>query len=53
MSLALAHVARDERIDARHRAVLVLDGAGWPTSGTLVVPEGNDVVPLPPASPEL
>ena len=34
-------------------AVLVLDGAGWHTSGTLVVPDGIDLVFLPPASPEL
>lgn len=53
MSLALAHFARDEGIDAMHRAVLMWDGAGWHTAGTLVVPEGIDLVPLPPASPEL
>lgn len=53
MSLALAHFARDEGIDARRRAVLVWDQAGWHTAGTLVVPAGIDLVPLPPASPEL
>ena len=32
---------------------LVLDGAGWHTSGTLKVPEGLELVFLPPCSPEL
>lgn len=53
MMLALAAFARDEAIDADHRAVLVLDGAGWHTSGELAVPDGIDLVLLPPASPEL
>lgn len=53
MSTILAAFAGDEGIDATHRAVLVLDGAGWHTSGTVVVPEGIDLVFLPPASPEL
>ena len=53
MQLALADFARDEGINARHRAVLVLDGAGWHTSPDLVLPDGIDLVPLPPASPEL
>jgi hypothetical protein len=53
MQLALAEFARDAGIDARHRAVLVLDGAGWHTSTDLVLPNGIDLVLLPPASPEL
>jgi DDE superfamily endonuclease len=53
MSLALGAFAADEGIDASHRAVLVLDGAGWHTSGKLLVPDGIDLVFLPPASPEL
>ncbi len=53
MQVALAEFARDQGIDATHRAVLVLDGAGWHTSPDLVVPDGIDLVPLPPASPEL
>jgi transposase len=53
MSAALAAFAADEGIDADHRAVLVLDGAGWHTSTKLVVPKGIDLVSLPPASPEL
>jgi len=53
MGAALAAFAQDEGIDAAHRAVLVLDGAGWHTSPKLVVPDGIDLVFLPPASPEL
>jgi hypothetical protein len=53
MSAALAAFATDEGIDAEHRAVLVLDGAGWHTSVTLVVPTGIDLAALPPASPEV
>ena len=53
MSTVLAGVAQDQGIDASHRVVLVLDGAGWHTSAKLVVPEGIDLVFLPPASPEL
>jgi hypothetical protein len=53
MGLALATFARDEGIDAAHRAVLVLDQAGWHVSGGLVVPAGIDLVFLPPYSPEL
>ena len=34
-------------------AVLVLDGAGWRSSATLVVPENITLLPLPPHSPEL
>jgi transposase len=53
MTLALATFARDEGIDAQHRAVLVIDQAGWHTSGALTVPDGIELVFLPPASPEL
>lgn len=53
MSAALAEFARDEGIDATHRAVIVWDGAGWHTSGKLVCPDGIEFVPLPPYSPEL
>jgi transposase len=53
MTAALAAFAEDEGIDAAHRAVLVLDGAGWHTSPKLIVPDGIDLVFLPPASPEL
>lgn len=53
MTLVLAAFAADEGIDAMHRAVLVLDGAGWHTAKRLRVPDGVDLVFLPPASPEL
>jgi len=53
MSAALAAFARDEGIDATHRVALVLDGAGWHTSGSLVVPDGIDLLRLPPMAPEL
>jgi len=52
-ALALATFARDEGIDAVHRAVLVVDQAGWHTSPTLVLPAGIELVFLPAASPEL
>jgi transposase len=53
MRLALTAFAAENRIGATHRAVLVLDGAGWHTSGTLEIPEGIDLVVLPPGSPEV
>jgi hypothetical protein len=53
MGLALRTFARDERIDAAHRAVLVLDQAGWHTAHDLAVPDGIDLVLLPAQSPEL
>ena len=52
MRVALAAFAYDEGIDATHRAVLVLDQAGWHTSADLVLPDGIDLVFLPAASPE-
>jgi hypothetical protein len=53
MALALATFARDEGIDAQHRAVLVVDQAGWHVSPDLPRPEGIDLVWLPAYSPEL
>lgn len=52
-ALALATFARDEGIDADHRAVLVVDQAGWHTSAKLPLPEGLELVFLPAYSPEL
>jgi transposase len=52
-ALALAAFAQDEGIDAEHRAALLVDRAGWHTSPRLVLPEGIDLIFLPPASPEL
>ena len=53
MRAALTAFARDEGITATHRAVSVWDGAGWHTSGELIVPGGIDLVALPPYAPEL
>jgi transposase len=52
-ALALAEFARDEGIDADHRAVLVLDRAGWHGAADLARPDGLDLVFLPAYSPEL
>jgi transposase len=52
-ALALAAFARDEGIDARRRAVLVVDQAGWHLAHDLVLPEGIHLVLLPAYSPEL
>lgn len=52
-ALALAAFARDEGIDADHRAVLVVDRAGWHISPDLALPAGVDLVLLPSYSPEL
>ena len=53
MTVALATFAQDEGIDAAHRVVLVVDQAGWHSSGKVVLPEGMHLVFLPAASPEL
>jgi len=53
MDAALEAFARDEGLDAEHRVALVLDQAGSHTSPTLPIPEGLDLVFLPPYSPEL
>jgi hypothetical protein len=34
-------------------ALLILDGAGWPSSPQLIVPENIVLLPLPPSAPEL
>ena len=34
-------------------AVLMLDQAGWHTTGKLVIPPNNTILPLPPGSSEL
>ena len=53
MSAVLEAFAADEGIDATHRVALVLDGAGWHTSGALRLPTGIDLIRLPAVSPEL
>ena len=51
--LALTAFAHDEGIDAAHRAVLILDNAGWHRAADLALPEGIDLVFLPAYSPDL
>ena len=51
--LVLEAFARSVGAGPDKRVLLVLDGAGWHTSGTLSVPEGIELVFLPPYSPEL
>jgi transposase len=52
-ALALAAFAHDEGIDAAHRAILVIDQAGWHVSPDLVLPEGLHLAFLPANSPKL
>ena len=52
-ALALATFARDERIDERHRAVPLVDQAGWHIAHDLVVPAGIPLALLPSSAPEL
>lgn len=53
MNLALREFASAVGAGANKRVVLVLDGAGWHTSGAVVIPEGIEFMRLPPYSPEL
>ena len=49
----LARFAAEVGAGPAKRVILVLDGAGWPTSAGLAVPEGLRLEFLPPYSPEL
>jgi transposase len=51
MNAFLEQFSRELPADAH--AVMVLDRAGWHTSGTLKVPQNVTLVPLPPKNPEL
>jgi hypothetical protein len=53
MTLAVREVARDVGGGAAKQVVLVLDQAGWDTSGKVRVPEGLTVMPLPAKTPEV
>ena len=53
MSLALREFARDIGAGAERQIILVLDQAGWHTSGAVVVPDGLRLELLPAYSPEL
>ncbi len=49
----LAAFAREVGAGPDKRVVLVLDGGGWHVAIDLIVPEGIELVVLPPYSPEL
>lgn len=51
MAIHLQEISRNVAPNAH--AVLLLDQAGWHTTGKLVVPDNITLVPLPPKSPEL
>jgi hypothetical protein len=53
LSLALADFAKTVGVGPKKQVALVLDGAGWHVAGALVVPEGIQLLLLPPYSPEL
>lgn len=53
MNLALAEFARDMGAGADRQIVLVVDGAGWHTSGDLILPQGVELEFLPASTPEL
>jgi transposase len=52
-STALAEFASAVGAGPHKQIVLVIDQAGWHSSGKVVVPEGLHIVFLPPYSPEL
>lgn len=51
MGLHLAEISA--AVDPGAHAVVILDQAGWHTSGKLLVPENLTLLPLPPRCPEL
>jgi transposase len=52
-SRALAEFAKEVGAGPEKQIVLVLDGAGWHRSAQLLLPEGVQLVFLPPYSPEV
>jgi transposase len=61
-SLILPHVNSDcmqvflDEVACRHskdRIIMILDGAGWHTAGTLTLPDNMKLISLPPYAPEL
>jgi transposase len=61
-SLILPHTNSDcmqvflDEVSSRHpedRIIMILDGAGWHTSGSLTIPDNMRLVPLPAYAPEL
>jgi transposase len=53
MSAMLAAFAAEQEVGRQKHILLVLDGAGWHSGGEVRCPEGMELVPLPPYSPEL
>jgi transposase len=51
--IALEHFARAVGVGPNKRVLLVVDGAGWHAAKGLRVPDGIELVFLPPYSPEL
>jgi len=51
--IALDQFARAVGASERKRVLLVVDGAGWHVAGDLRMPDGVQLVFLPPYSPEL
>jgi hypothetical protein len=51
MNLHLIEISKT--VEAGAHAVVIIDGAGWHTSGEVVVPANISLLPLPPYSPEL
>jgi transposase len=51
MSMQLTEIS--QAVSPGAHAALLLDQAGWHTSGKLTVPANISLVPLPPKSPEL
>ena len=51
MQKHLEEIAREVAPGAH--AIVILDQAGWHTTGKLKIPENLTLAPLPPASPEL
>jgi hypothetical protein len=52
-NIALQEFAREVGAGAEKQIILVMDGAGWHTSGEVEVPQGIHLIQLPAYSPEL
>ena len=52
-NIALQEYAKDVGAGMDKQILLVMDGAGWHTSGEVTVPEGIELIQLPAYSPEL
>lgn len=52
-SAILKGFAQEQQVGLKKRILLVLDGAGWHSGSEVQCPDGIELVPLPPYSPEL